>query len=138
MKIKELKMSSVKISSESPFEDIIGFSRAVRVGNLIVISGTAPVQPNGLTAFKDDVYGQTKYCFQIIEKTLKKAGSTLKDIVRTRIMLVKISTWKEAAQAHVEIFKDIKPACTFVEISRFINEEWLVEIEADGIIAIPN
>ena len=131
-------MSSVKISSESPFEDIIGFSRAVRVGNLIVISGTAPVQPNGLTAFKDDVYGQTKYCFQIIEKTLKKAGSTLKDIVRTRIMLVKISTWKEAAQAHVEIFKDIKPACTFVEISRFINEEWLVEIEADGIIAIPN
>ena len=131
-------MSSVKISSESPFEDIIGFSRAVRVGNLIVISGTAPVQPNGLTAFKDDVYGQTKYCFQIIEKTLKKAGSTLKDIVRTRIMLVKISTWKEAAQAHGEIFKDIKPACTFVEISRFINEEWLVEIEADGIIAIPN
>ena len=131
-------MSSVKISSESPFEDIIGFSRAVRVGNLIVISGTAPVQPNGLTAFKDDVYGQTKYCFQIIEKTLKKAGSTLKDIVRTRIMLVNISTWKEAAQAHVEIFKDIKPACTFVEISRFINEEWLVEIEADGIIAIPN
>ena len=131
-------MSSVKISSESPFEDIIGFSRAVRVGNLIVISGTAPVQPNGLTAFKDDVYGQTKYCFQIIEKTLQRAEASLKDIVRTRIMLVNISTWKEAAQAHVEIFKDIKPACTFVEISRFINEEWLVEIETDGIIAIPN
>jgi enamine deaminase RidA (YjgF/YER057c/UK114 family) len=127
-------MSSLKISSESPFEDIIGFSRAVRVGNIIAISGTAPVQPNGLTASKGDVYGQTKYCFQIIEKTLQRAEATLKDIVRTRIMLVNISTWKEAAQAHGEIFKDIKPACTFVEISRFINEEWLVEVEADAII----
>jgi enamine deaminase RidA (YjgF/YER057c/UK114 family) len=127
-------MERRNISSGSPYEASIGFSRAVRVHNIISISGTAPIQPDGTTAYSEDVYGQTKYCLEIIQRSIEKAGGRLEDVIRTRIMLTDISRWREAAQAHGEFFSRIKPACTFVEVKGFVKEDWLVEIEADCVV----
>lgn len=126
-------MTRKNISSHSPYEDKIGFSRAVRIGDLIAISGTAPINPDGSTAGIDNVHAQTTACLKIIEKAVKDAGAELNDVIRTRVMLTDISRWQEAGQAHGEFFGDIKPACTFVEVKGLINKEWLVEIEADCI-----
>ncbi len=122
------------ISSGSPFEKPIGFSRAVRVGNLIAVSGTAPMAPGGGTAYPGDLYRQTRTCLEIIKDAIEKAGGHMEDVIRTRIMLVDISRWQEAARAHGEFFGDIRPASTFVQVSRFIDADWLVEIEADGVV----
>lgn len=115
-------------------EKPIGFSRASRIGNIIAVAGTAPIGSDGQTVGVNNVYKQTKYCIEIMKKAIEDAGGTLKNVIRTRIMLVDMSTWKEAAQAHGEFFSDIRPACTFVEIKGFINKEWLVETEADCVI----
>jgi enamine deaminase RidA (YjgF/YER057c/UK114 family) len=128
-------MQRKNVSSGSPFEKSIGFSRAVRIGDVIAVSGTAPILPDGSTAAKGDVYGQTKRCIEIMRKAVEDAGGHLKDVIRTRIMLVDISTWEKAAQAHGEVFSDIRPACTFVEISGLINEDWLVETEAECVLS---
>jgi enamine deaminase RidA (YjgF/YER057c/UK114 family) len=122
------------ISSGSPMEEPIGFSRAVRVGNTILVSGTAAIAPDGSTACPGDVYGQSKYCIEIMRRAIEEAGGSLRDVVRTRIMLKDISTWEEAARAHGEVFSEIRPACTFVGIKDFVREDWLVETEADCII----
>ncbi len=122
------------ISSGSPFEKPIGFSRAVRVGNTIAVSGTAPMAPGGGTAYPGDLYRQTRTCLEIIKDAIEKAGGRMEDVVRTRILLVDISRWQEAARAHGEFFGEIRPASTFVEVSRFIDADWLVEIEADGVV----
>lgn len=122
------------VSSGSPMEGPIGFSRASRVGNIIAVAGTAAIGPGGQTMGINNVYEQTKYCIEIMKAAIEEAGGSLKDIVRTRIMLVDMNTWKEAARAHGEFFSDIRPACTFFEVTRFINEEWLVEIEADCVV----
>jgi len=127
-------MQRKNVSSGSPFEKPIGFSRAVRIGDVIAVSGTAPLLADGSTASKGDVYGQTKRCLEIMQKAVEEAGGNLKDVIRTRIMLVDISTWKKAAQAHGEVFSEIRPACTFVEISGLINNDWLVETEADCVL----
>jgi enamine deaminase RidA (YjgF/YER057c/UK114 family) len=124
-------MGRKNISSGSPFENTISFSRAVRNGNMISVSGTAPIKPDGSTAGIGDVYKQTKYCIDIIKNAINQANADLSDVIRTRIMLTDISRWREAARAHAEYFSDIKPACTFVEVKGFVNDEWLVEIEAD-------
>lgn len=118
----------------SPLEDTIGFSRAVRAGNLILVSGTAPVGPDGKVHAPGDLYEQTCRALEIIEESLAALGTGLDQVVRTRVMLVNIGDWQEAARAHSEVFGEIRPACTFVEVSRFIDPEWLVEIEADCII----
>lgn len=123
------------VSSGSPLEQPIGFSRASRIGNLISVAGTAPIEADGATACLGDVYGQTHWCLKIIQKAIKDAGGRLDDVIRTRIMLTDISKWEEAAKAHGEFFSDIRPACTFVEVSRFIKEDWLVEIEADCVVS---
>jgi len=123
-----------KIKSGSPFEDTIGFSRAVRVGQHIAISGTAPIGDDGKTIGVGNVYIQTRRCIDIIRKTLEQAGARLENVIRTRVMLVNIEDWKEAARAHREAFADIRPASTFVQVAGFINPEWLVEIEMDAII----
>jgi enamine deaminase RidA (YjgF/YER057c/UK114 family) len=120
-----------RVSSGSPFEQRLGSSRAARNGNFIAVAGTAPLGPDGSTACQGDVYGQTKRCIEIVKKAIKDAGGSLHDVVRTRV--TDMSQWQEAARAHVEFFADVRPACTFVEVSRFINEEWLVEIEADAV-----
>jgi enamine deaminase RidA (YjgF/YER057c/UK114 family) len=124
-------MGRKNISSGSPFENTISFSRAVGIGNMISVSGTAPIKPDGSTAGIGDVYKQTKYCIDIIKNAINQANADLSDVIRTRIMLTDISRWREAARAHAEYFSDIKPACTFVEVKGFVNDEWLVEIEAD-------
>ena len=128
-------MVKKKISSGSPMEEPIGFSRAVRAGNVISVSGTAAIAPDGSTACPGDVYGQTKYCIEIMRKAIEEAGGSLGDVVRTRIMLKDISKWEDAARAHGEIFSDIRPACTFVGIENFVREDWLVETEADCVIS---
>lgn len=121
------------ISSGSPLEPRIGFSRAVRVGDFVAISGTAPIAADGGVAARGDVYGQTKRCLEIISQAVADAGLTLQDVIRTRVMLTDISRWEEAARAHGEAFSSIKPACTFVEVKGFIHPEWLVELEADCV-----
>lgn len=128
-------MDRKNVSSGSPMEGPIGFSRACRVGNVIAVAGTAAIGLDGQTVGINNVYEQTKYCIVIMKKAIEEAGGSLQDVVRTRIMLLDMSTWKEAAKAHGEFFSDIRPACTFVEVTGFINKEWLVETEADCVVS---
>jgi len=124
----------MKIASGSPFEASIGFSRAVRVGPLIAVSGTAPIAEDGSVAHPGDVAGQMQRCLEIIRQAIERAGGALEDVIRTRIMLTDISRWEEAADVHGQYFGDIRPASTFVEVNRLINKEWLVEVEADCFV----
>lgn len=123
-----------QVSSGSPLEPAIGFCRAVRVGNLLAVAGTAPIAADGSVAAPGDVYGQTRRCLEIIRAAIVESGLGLDDVVRTRIMLTDIETWREAARAHGELFAGIRPASTFVEVSRFIDPGWLVEVEADCFV----
>ena len=125
-------MPRKNISSGSPFEASIGFSRAARIGPLLAIAGTATIAEDGTTAGSCDVYGQTRRCFEIVRAAVEEAGGSLDDVIRTRILLTDISRWQEAARAHGEFFADIRPACTFAEVSAFIDPDWLVEVEADA------
>lgn len=124
-------MGRKNISSGSPYEKSIGFSRAVRIGNRILVAGTAPIAEDGTVAFPGDVYNQTKRCIEIILKSIEQAGGTLLDVVRTRVYLKNADDWEEAGRAHGNYFQQTKPACTFVEVSRLIDPGWLVEIEAE-------
>ncbi|GGK21604.1 hypothetical protein GCM10011583_62010 [Streptomyces camponoticapitis] len=121
------------VGSGSPLEPEIGFSRAVRVGSYVVVAGTAPIGDDGRTVGPGDVYAQTVRCLDIAERALREAGAGMADVVRTRLMLTDVTRWREAARAHGERFADIRPACTVVEVSRFIDPEWLVEVEIDAI-----
>jgi enamine deaminase RidA (YjgF/YER057c/UK114 family) len=112
----------------------IGFSRAVRVGDLVFVSGCAPIAAGGGVAAPGDVKGQTKRCFEIIEAALVQAGADLKHVVRTRVFLTDMSRWREAGEAHGEVFKDIEPACSFLGTSALIDPGWLVEVEADAVV----
>ena len=109
-------MTRKLVSSGSQFEPRIGFSRAVRVGNMVAVSGTAPIAPDGGVAARGDVYGQTKRCLEIIAQAIAKAGLDMDSVIRTRVMLTDISRWQEAARAHGEVFGTIRPASTFVEV----------------------
>ena len=130
-------MERTNVSSGSPFESAVGFSRAVRIGNIISVAGTAPIAADGTTAAPGNVYGQTLRCLEIIQQAITDAGGSIQDVIRTRVMLTDIGRWKEAAKAHGEIFASIKPACTFVEVSGLIEKDWLVEIEADCMLPEP-
>ena len=123
------------VSSGSPLEPEIGFSRAVRVGAHVAVAGTAPIAATGGTACPGDVYGQTRRCLDIVAKALADAGAGLDDVTRTRIMLTDIGKWREAARAHGEYFGTIRPACTFMQVVAFISPDWLVEVEADAIVS---
>ncbi len=126
-------MARQHVSSGSPFEAPIGFSRGIRIGNMIAVSGTAPLGADGNTVGVGDGYAQTKRCLEIISGALKGLGSQLQDVIRTRVYLVNMNDWKEVARAHGEVFGKIRPASTFVQVSRFIDPDWLVEIEADAV-----
>lgn len=128
-------MSRKLVSSGSYLEPEIGFSRAVRVGNTVAVAGTAPIAEQGGTDGVGDVYRQTVRCLEIIGKALGEAGASLDDVIRTRVMLTDISRWKEAARAHGEAFSGIRPACTFVQVTGFVDPDWLVELEADAVTA---
>lgn len=122
------------VSSGSYLEPTIGFSRAVRVGNVVAVSGTAPIAAAGGTEGIGDVYAQTKRCLEIIAEALHDAGCDLGDVIRTRVMLTDARAWQEAARAHGEVFGAVRPACTFVQVAGFIDPDWLVELEADAIV----
>jgi enamine deaminase RidA (YjgF/YER057c/UK114 family) len=122
-----------KISSGSPWEDIVGYSRAVRVGNIIEVAGTTAMDGDKLIG-KGNLYEQAGYIFKKIEKALVEAGATLSDVVRTRMFVTDISRWEEAGKAHGEIFRDIKPVSTMVEVTKLINDDLLIEIEVTAIL----
>jgi enamine deaminase RidA (YjgF/YER057c/UK114 family) len=121
------------IASNSPYEAIVGFSRAARVGNHIAVSGTVGRGPDGAVV-DGGVYPQAKAALANIQAALEQAGATLRDVVRTRIYLVDIDAQEEASRAHREAFGEIRPASTLVEISRLASPDMLVEIEADAIV----
>ena len=122
------------INSGSPWEEIVGYSRAVRVGNIIEVAGTTAMDGDELIG-KGDVYAQTIFILKKIEKALQEAGAELHDVVRTRIYVVDITQWEKAGKAHGEFFKKIKPVSTMVEVSKLINDDLLIEIEATAIVS---
>ena len=127
-------MTRKLVSSGSPYELSVGFSRAVRVGSLISVSGTAPIGPDRKTVGPGDPSAQPRRCFEIIRDALEEAGSSLSDVVRTRIFLTNIADWEKVAAVHGEFFGDIRPASTIVQVARLIEPNWLVEIEADAAV----
>ena len=127
-------MTRKLVSSGSPYELSVGFSRAVRVGSLISVSGTAPIGPDRKTVGPGDPSAQSRRCFEIIRDALEEAGSSLSDVVRTRIFLTNIADWEKVAAVHGEFFGDIRPASTIVQVARLIEPDWLVEIEADAAV----
>lgn len=122
------------ISNGNPMEEVVGFSRAVRVGPFIAVGGTAPVDAQGKTVGVGDVFAQTTQCFEIIKAALEQAGSGLHDIVRTRVILTDIDDWKEAIEARKKYCVDARPVDTIMAVTRFVNPEWLVEIEVDAVV----
>lgn len=123
------------ISSGSPWETVVAYSRAVQVGNHISVSGTTASNEAGEVQSPGDPHGQTVFILQKIERALDECGATLGDVVRTRIFVTNIDQWEEIGRAHQQFFEDICPACTMVEVSRLVDERLLVEIEADAIIS---
>jgi enamine deaminase RidA (YjgF/YER057c/UK114 family) len=122
------------VSSGSRYEPIIGFSRAARIGNILAVGGTAPIGPDGKTVGIGDPVQQTRRCLEIILVALEEAGASLNDVIRTRTFLTRIEDWEAVGQVHGEIFGGIRPASTMIQVSRFIDPDWLVEIEADAVI----
>jgi Putative translation initiation inhibitor, yjgF family len=127
-------MMRTVVSSGSKFEKELGFSRAVRVGSHITISGTAAIGPDGKTYGVADPAKQARRIFEIIGESLKELGASFEDVVRTRIMLRYADDWKAVGKVHGEVFGDIRPATCFVQVSRFIDPDWLVEIEVDAYV----
>lgn len=125
----------ITISSGAKWEDIVGYSRAVRVGNIIEVAGTTAVGESGEVIGLNNPYEQTKYILQKIEKALGKAGASLKDVTRTRMFVTDISKWEEIGRAHGEFFREIKPAASMIEVKGLISPGLLVEIEVTAIIA---
>ncbi len=118
----------------SSLEADIGFARAVRLGSIIAVSGTAPIAQDGSTIGIDNMYEQARACLQISLGAIEALGGSCEHVIRTRLMLTDITRWSEAAKAHGEIFSDIRPACTFVEVKGFIRSDWLIETEMDAVI----
>jgi reactive intermediate/imine deaminase len=123
-----------RISSNSPYEDVIGFSRAVLVGDTVYVSGTVAWGDDGKLVGEGDVYAQARQALRNIERALVEAGATMRDVVRTRIYLTEMERWEEAARAHAEAFAEVKPAASMVEVSRLAEPAMLVEIEAVAVV----
>lgn len=123
-----------KVQSGAPWESAVGYSRAVRVGRFVAVSGSAAIDTNGLLVGEGDMYAQAKQCIEVIGTALEKAGGSLADVVRTRTFVTDIGRWADVGRAHQEAFGDVMPATSMVEVSRLIDPGMLVEIEADAII----
>ena len=120
------------ITSGAPWEDQVGYCRAVKIGNVIEVSGTAPVRDGNVIG--ENAYEQTKVCLEIIQEDLEKAGASMENVVRTRMYVTDITQWVAVGKAHGEVFGNIKPATTMVEVSSLIEKEMLIEIEATAIL----
>jgi enamine deaminase RidA (YjgF/YER057c/UK114 family) len=123
-----------KVSTGAKWEEIVGYSRAIRINNIIEVAGTTAIDENGNLVGKDDLYEQTLYIIQKAEKALIELGARLKDVIRTRIFTTDISRWEEIGKAHGKYFKEVKPVATMVEVSKLINPDILVEIEFSAIV----
>jgi enamine deaminase RidA (YjgF/YER057c/UK114 family) len=133
-RMNEIAAKRILVSSGSAYEPIIGFSRAVRVGNIVAVGGTAAGSAGKPVAIGDSA-AQTRAILEIIAKALQDAGASLEDVVRTRTYLVDIAHWEAVGRVHGEFFGDIRPASTMLQVTGFINRDWLVEIEADAVIS---
>jgi enamine deaminase RidA (YjgF/YER057c/UK114 family) len=127
-------MTRQNISSASPYEPIIGFSRAVRIGRHVAVGGTAPIGADGKTVGVGDPAVQTLRCLEIIRAALEKAGARMEDVIRTRVFLTRQSDWEIIGRAHGEVFGTIRPASTMAVVKTLLDDQWLVEIEADAVI----
>jgi enamine deaminase RidA (YjgF/YER057c/UK114 family) len=127
-------MTRQNLSSGSYLEPVIGFSRAVRIGNTVAIGGTAPIAAGGGTASVGDVHGQTLRCLEIALDALARAGGRPQDVIRSRIILTDIALWQDAARAHGSVFGEIRPVTTLMAVSGFVDPDWLVEIELDAVL----
>ena len=123
-----------RVSTGSPYEPLIGISRAVRAGRFVAVAGTAPLGPDGRTVGPGDAAAQARRCLEIVGQALEAAGASLSDVVRTRILLTRIEDWQQVARVHGEFFRTVRPANTVMQVSRFIDPEWLVEVEADAVV----
>jgi enamine deaminase RidA (YjgF/YER057c/UK114 family) len=123
-----------RVSSGSPYEPKVGMSRAVRAGSIVTVAGTAPLGPDGRTVGPGDAAVQARRCFEIIAAALDDAGANMRHVVRTRILLTRIDDWQAVAGVHGEFFREIRPVTTIMQVSRFIDPQWLVEIEADAVV----
>jgi enamine deaminase RidA (YjgF/YER057c/UK114 family) len=123
-----------RVSSGSPYEPILGISRAVRAGNFVAVAGTAPLDAEGRTVAPGDAGAQARRCFEIVARALEHLGAGLSDVVRTRTLLTRIEDWEAVGRVHGEFFADVRPANTVVQVTRFIEADWLVEVEADAVV----
>lgn len=122
-----------RVDSGSPYEPVIGFSRAVADGHHVSVSGTAPIMPDGADP-SSDAYGQAKRCFEIVLEALRRVNAGPEHVIRTRIFLVDAADWEEVGRAHGEVFANVRPASTMIVVSGFLDPAWRVEVEADAIV----
>ncbi len=124
-----------RISTGSPYEPLFGFCRAIRVGNFVAIAGTAPIGPDGKTVGVGNPAAQARRCFEICEEALHKLDASLTDVVRTRMLLTRMADWEVVGKVHGEVFREIRPVSTMVQVAKLIDPDWLVEIEAEAIVS---